>query len=265
MGFDLQLFAEDESEGGSYTYKDPVTGIWHDLPEGANELIGHIISSTRSTVQRELKGKLEPANKKLEELAQMNQTLTEELEALREQTMSADDKKKSEAKKEADKYTKQLDDMTKQSAQWQRKFFDMKLQSDIYSAFDDVGLYNPEQTAVVFIAEGKARIEERKDKNGNPTGDYITLVTLTLPKNENGETEEVTGTPKELFRKWVSQDRNLHHMTNGLRPGGGSRASNSGGTKSAEQNYQEAMEQAKKTGNFNDVARALALKYQIKV
>ena len=38
----------------------------------------------------------------------------------------------------------------------------------------------------------------------------------------DGKIEELTGTPLEIFPKWIMQSKNAHHLANNLKPGGDS-------------------------------------------
>ena len=100
-----------------------------------------------------------------------------------------------------------------------------KKHSDVYKAFGDTKLCNPSQVATLFLQEGRAEVREKLNDSGESTGDYETVLTIDI-SGKDGDIETLTGTPDELFGKWINQNKNSHHVKNDLAPGGGSYSKN---------------------------------------
>ena len=264
--FNLQFFGDGGILPATDTidYTDPLTGALVKIPEEMKSLMGHVITKTRKDVTKTFEERNKPILEKMESMAAENEEMAASIIELRESSMSGDEKKKAEKEKIRAEAEKALKVATEQAAHWQGQFYKMKQEVDIYRSFEDSKLCNPEQAAVLFMTEGGAKVEEIKDAAGNPTGKYTTMMTLSLPKGEDGEFEEVTGTPADLFKRWVSQNKNLHHLENGLKPGGGSKPGEGKQQPTGlKGQLQAAQEQYNKTRSKDDMARVISLKGQI--
>lgn len=233
-GFDLQLFA-GEGEGGTgegsggqagqgssgtedYIEKeDPVTKKMVKIPKSLDVLLGHYITSTRNSIEGKYKPLLETLEKDKTELVEVKA----ELDKIKEESMTAEER----AQKNAEKRIKEIEATALKDREESKKFKTLfektTIRNDLYGSFGDVKLCNPEQVATLLESEGNARVEEKVDDLGKPTGKYETRLTLEIT-NEKGDIEVIEGTPKAVFQKWINQERNLHHQINNLNPGGNS-------------------------------------------
>lgn len=216
---------EGEGEGNSSVFverEDPVTKKKIKIPKELDVFYGHVISATRKSAEEKYKPILEAVEQDKSELTEVRA----ELEKIREESMTAEER----AQKNAEKKIREHEVLVKRSVEEAEKykalFTQSTIRNDIYSSFGEAKLCNPDQTRMVFEQEGQARLEEIVDNDGKPTGRFETRVTIDLV-NDKGEAETVEGTPKQLFQKWINQDRNLHHQVNNLSRGGGSQG-NSG-------------------------------------
>ena len=209
--------------------EDPVTQTKVSVPKELSVLIGHMTSIERKNTESKVKAKYEPIMEKLREYENQVPELTAKLEELREASMSGDEKLKSQAERLTKEWQKKHETALNEAGQWKDRYMQGRLKTDIYGAFGDVKLCNPEQTALVFMSEGKAQVRDIIGADGKPTGDFETVVSLDFVKD--GKTETKTGKPAELFKEWINLDRNLHHQMNNLAPGGGSHAGKDGNGK----------------------------------
>jgi len=197
--------------------KDPVSGQTIKIPIEMEAYLGHVISSSRSTAESKYKPLVEKLEGDTSELAEIRT----ELLKVQEANMTAEEKAQTNAKRKITEHEIAAKNANESAAQWKSKFESTLIKNDILSSFRGTELCNPEQTAILLQSEGQAKAVETLDASGKPTGSYQTQITLQLA-NETGAVEIVEGTPSELFKKWVEQDRNLHHQVNKLAAGGGS-------------------------------------------
>ena len=147
-----------------------------------------------------------------------------ELLKIREASMTAEELATANAAKKIAEHEARSKNALEESVRWKSRFFDTMITNDIFGAFGDTKLCNPQQTAILLQNEGRAQVEPILDDNGTPTEYFQTKIYLKLRNETTGMMENVEGTPKELFKKWVNQDENLHHQLNNLAPGGSSAA-----------------------------------------
>jgi hypothetical protein len=225
--FDMQRFAEDGGDDGAgeaepkieyIDKKDPETGQSFKIPKDLEPIIGHFISSTRKEVEKRYKPMVEALESEKAEFGDIKA----EYEKLKEANMTAEERAQANAKRVIEEHERKTKAIVEESEKYRQLFFDTTKRNDIMSAFAGFDLCNPMQTAILLEAEGRARVEEKIDNDGKPTGFYETRITLNI-QNDKGETETIDGTPEELFKRWINLDRNLHHIKNPLNPGAGTR------------------------------------------
>jgi hypothetical protein len=238
--FDLQRFGpDDDDKGGDIDPKvlelakmfsgevvekeDPITKKSIKIPKELDAVIGHFISTTRAATE----GQYKPLLEKLEGESAELTDVKAELEKLREVNMTAEEKARADAKKVIVKHEAAVKTAEEKAAFYKNLFESEKVSNEIYGSFGDKKLCNPKQTALIFEKEGEAHLEEIIDAEGKPTNTFETRMSLMI-ENEDGEPIKCEGTPGELFKKWVEQEKNLHHLQNDLPPGGGSRSSGKG-------------------------------------
>ena len=207
---------------------DPVTKKPVKIPKNMESILGHFISTTRSSVEGQYKPLLEQLESESTEL----KDIKAEYEKLKEQSMTAEEKARENAKKVILEHEKKAKIASEKAELWEERFKKSTIKNDILSSFSfaNVKLCNAEQTALCFETEGRARVSEIIDPDGKPTGRFETRVSVMI-ENDKGETEEVEGTPAEVFKKWISLERNSHHVANDITPGGGTHRSSVGGKK----------------------------------
>lgn len=200
---------------------DPETGQRFKIPKDLEAVLGHYISSTRKEVERKYKPMIEALESEKAEFGDIKA----EYEKLKEASMTAEERAQANAKKVIDEHERKSKAIAEEAGKYKELFFDTTRRNDIMSAFSGFDLCNPVQTAILLEAEGKARVEEKVDGDGKPTGAYETRITLSIP-NAKGDMETIDGTPTELFSRWINLDRNLHHKKNSMNPGAGTRHMN---------------------------------------
>ena len=189
----------------------------HQLP--FQPLLGHVISATRKDTQ----GKYEGLEEQIEKLQSENEEfkgIREEFEKIQQEKMTAEERAQLNAQKVIQEHEKKTKEATEKASVWEKLYKETVVRNEIMTSFGDSKLWNPEQVAVLFEKEGNARVEEKVDYAGKSTGQYETIVTLNI-EDDKGIMELETGTPRELFPKWIKMDRNSHHLQNDLKPGGG--------------------------------------------
>ena len=264
--FDLQFFAEGDAGdgrpgGGDNTPKfsgqfkemtDPVSNQKVMVPVELETFFGHTISKTRDSIKKEFESKYQPMIDALQAEAGEGSKAKEELEKIRLEAMSAEERAQANAKKVIDEASKKEKAAMEEANKYKSLFEKSTIKTDIMSSFGDAKLCNPSQVAMLFEMEGQAVVSQKVNEEGKPLNEYETRVRLTL-EDKNGNPEIVEGTPAELFKRWISLDRNAHHVLNTSASGSGARPGSNkmGGMKGEEfqkmnpvQRMQLAREQA---------------------
>jgi hypothetical protein len=197
---------------------DPVSGKKVKIPVEYDSVLGHFISKTREETERRFKPMLEALESEKADLS----GIKAEYEKLKEASMTAEERAQNNAKKVIDEHEKKRKVAEDERDRFKNLFFSSTIRNEILSSFGDIKLCNPEQVAILFETEGGARPEELVDSEGKPTNRWGAKVKLML-EDDKGNPEEVEGSPKELFKRWIGLERNAHHVQNNIIPGGGSR------------------------------------------
>ena len=216
-------------EGPFIQKKDPVNGNVVNVPAEIEAYIGHMISTTRNSIE----GQYKPLVESLEGKAAQVPEIEAELQKLKEASMSAEEKAQTNAARKIAEFETIAKIKTDEATKWKAQYDKATIENSIYGAFGDTKLCNAKQTALLMESEGMAKVVEDIDSTGKHTGRYNTILELQLT-NENGGLETVTGSPQELFKRWIGEERNLHHQMNNLIPGGNS---SSGSRKSGSVDY----------------------------
>ena len=260
----LKLFPDDGAQpgGGDQTPEmmsilDPVTKQNVEIPKSVNDLIGHMISTERKITRDTVKKEFAPFMTSLESLKGENEELAKEVEKFKESQMDEKQKATAQAERQQKEIENKMKSLEDKSLFWQAKCFEMQKKDDVRKAIGDVNLRNPEQTVQLFLLEGDAKVEQIFDDTGKGTNEYRTYLKMSL-LNEQNQVEEVTGTPSELFSRWVNQPQNQHHIANNLTPGAGSQKGSQTGS-SEKTITREAFDK------MNSAERAAAIKDGVKI
>lgn len=209
----------DKNAGAKFIEKtDPVTGNKVKIPAELDNVIGHFISTTRSETEKKYKPLVEQLQNEKTDV----DALKAEMEKLRQANMSAEEIARENAKKVIQEHEKTAKMATEEAKTWKERFEKTMIKNDIFASFAGIELCNAKQTAILFENEGRAKISEKVDADGRPTGDFETRMIVELVDAKNNPMV-VEGTPEELFKRWIALDRNSHHRKNQLPVGGGSR------------------------------------------
>lgn len=227
--FDLQRHADDDPPKDEpkvewIDFTDPQTNKQVKIPKGVDVLIGHISARARKEAEEKYKPLLDAADAEKADFV----SVKAELEKIKEASMTAEQKAQADAQKVIREHEAKAKKAVDEAENWRSRFVKSTIRNDILSSFGDAKLCNPSQVALLLEQEGKARIEEKVGDDGKPTGEFETRITLELV-NDKGDIEIVEGTPQSLFKKWIDQDRNLHHQAVTMNPGGGSNGNNGRG------------------------------------
>lgn len=212
--------------------KDPQTGVMVDVPKGLESFVNHLVSGTRGVVKRELDEKygtlMSDVESRLKSKESENADVLSQLEELREENLTAEEKVAKKIERKLLDFEQQIQSAGKERDNWKDMFFKHKTKADIMSSFGNAVLCNPEQTSFIFLNEGRAEVREMIDNTGKGTGEYETIMSISIT-DKDGKVEEMSGTPLQLFEKWINQSKNAHHLQNNLQPGGGSHFSGASG------------------------------------
>ena len=207
--------------------KDPVSGQMVAIPKELEPFLGHLTSSIRSTEGDKYKGIIETLKGKETDFEEVKGAF----EQLKLDNMSAEERALAKDAARTKEYETKLNASYEERDIWKNRYEDSMIQNDIYGSFGQTKLCSTEQVAMVLKAEGNPAIVELKDDQGKGTGKFQTQLTLSLTNPTTGKIEKVEGTPKELFKRWIDEDRNLYHQLNNLAAGGGTKTT--GGTRLA--------------------------------
>lgn len=245
---DLQLFAEGDAGDGkpggdaipkfSGNFKemvDPISNQKVMVPVELETFFGHTISKTRDSIKKEFESKYQPMIDALQAEAGEGSKAKEELEKIRLEAMTAEERAQANAKKVIDEAAKEKKLALDEANKYKSLFEKSTIKTDIMSSFGDAKLCNPAQVAMLFEMEGRAVVSQKVNDEGKPIDAYETRVSLVL-EDKNGNPETVEGTPAELFKRWISLDRNSHHVLSTVTPGSGAKPGldKTGGMKSDE-------------------------------
>ena len=245
MGLPLIMMEGDKGGGGGaddivdppaggdefVTIKDPVTNEDVKVPKDLQSLFNHSVSGTRTATQNKMKeeygGILSEVELKLKTKETENEDILAQLQEIRERDMSAEEKAQEQLKVRLKEYDSKIETSNKEALKWKDMYYTDRKYRDIHGSFTGVNLCNPDQVAQLMENEGRADIREIMDSSGNATGNYETILTLNI-ENKDGEVVEMVGNPKELFKPWILQKKNSHHISNDLSSGGGTKFNNVG-------------------------------------
>jgi len=219
--------------------KDPVTGNSVKVSKSVSVLIGHQITAGRKAADEKYK----PIIDKLESDSEGNKGIKDELDKLKFDSLTAEEQIKSSTAKAIKEAEDKANGASLEIDVWKNRFQSTMVTNDIYGSFGDIKLSNPEQVGMLLQMEGRPEVTEIQDDSGKPTGRFETSLTLQLLNPTTGNMEAVKGSPKELFKRWIDEDRNLFHQLNNLASGGGTTSGGKGRT--AGTNY-EGMSPAQK-------------------
>ncbi len=206
---------------------DPKSGnkikVPKEIAASIKEIIGHTIATTRDKVKEEIDPLMNSLKNENADLTKIQ----DEYEKLKEKFMSAEEIAQANASKAIKEHERIAKTATEELTKWKNRFEKSTIRTDIMSSFGGAKLFNPGQVSLLFENEGKAKISEIVDGDGKPTGEFETIVTLTL-EDKDGKPETVEGTPAQLFPRWINLERNYYLRHIDLSPGGGSPPANKG-------------------------------------
>jgi hypothetical protein len=236
----LQMFAPDVGTGGggevppavdTVDMVDPVTGKTMKVPKEFSILLGHNIERARKDADKKADEKYKPILGELEKEKADFVVVKAELDKIKELSMTAEQRAETNAKKVIEEHEKKRVLAEKRAETGWGLYFDTVKKNDIYSAFGNTKLNDPEGTAIQFEYQGRAKVEQVIDSSGKPIENrYETRVTLEFA-DEKGNIETIEGRAQDLFKRWIEQPRNSHHIQNDLSAGGGSRPQGGAGGK----------------------------------
>jgi hypothetical protein len=248
LGYTMFMAPPDDGNGGDpdpvkFSGKmvekiDPVSNQKVLIPAELDAFFGHTISRTRDAVKIEYEGKYKPLLEALQAEAGEGSQAKAELEKIKLEAMTAEERAQANASKVIAEHEKVRKQATEEANTWKSRYEKSTIKTDIMSSFGDSKLCSPEQAMILFQIEGNARLSEVVNSEGKPTGEFETRVTLML-EDKNGNPEQVEGTPKELFKRWIALERNSHHVMNTMAAGSGTRPA--GGYKGGRLNEEALM------------------------
>lgn len=207
------------------TIKDPVTQQDVQIPKSLESFTNHLISGTRGVVKKDLQKEHDRLTGELrEQLAAKEKDYVEidaKLQEIQELGQTAEQKAKNEYDKVSKENALKVEKAETESKGWKDLYFEHKKVTDTFSSFDIKDVHNPEQVVQLFLTEGGAEVVEIINDQGEKTGKFETIVNIDI-EDKDGKIESLSGTPKELFGKWIAKKQNFHHVINTLEPGGGS-------------------------------------------
>lgn len=209
----------DEIKEGLVEITDPVTQSKVSVSADVQTLIGHMISMERRITNEKADAKYKPFLEKSAEYQNQNEGLMAELEKVKSGNQTDGDKAAEQYEIALKKFEEEKAGLSDQVNVWQGRYQADKIRNDVYAAFGTTHLSNPEQACILFITEGNAQVKPVFGSDGKETGEYQTVMRLTITDGEKVEDKE--GTPKELFSDWINQKKNAHHLLSTLQSGGG--------------------------------------------
>jgi len=178
------------------------------------EILGHAIAKERKQTKEKVTSEYSKYVDELNQYKADYETTATRLKEIEEKDLSQKDKEILELKRQVEGFTKKQKEFEDKASQNFEQFKNERIKGDVLSSFSGYELHNLNHAFNQFKADTKIDFEQ--DQEGN----YKTIVSATLP-NEEGAFETVTGTPQEVFSKWIALESNSYLLKNSLKPGGG--------------------------------------------
>lgn len=193
------------------------------------------VNALLASNKRSLQAKLSAAEKAHQELLE-NKHLTEEertrLETSLEELRAASRTKEQQLLHEKKTLEERLSAQLKEAQEKIGKTWQMYENSMIERALLDAAVsneaYNPDQVATLL--RRNAKLVEKKDEQGKPTGAYEVLVELADQHAETGEPITTTRTPDAALKRMKDLKQNLNLFKSGVVSGLGSHSATGGVT-----------------------------------
>jgi len=240
--------------------KNPATGGMMQVTPEVKELINSMQAITRKDATQKAEAKFKPTIEMVEGLQGNNSDLAEQLAQLKESQMSDSEKLQSQYNRNIKKSEEKIAELTEKLERVTEKQEKSKIKDDILKSFDGYNLVSLEDTLILFQADCKSRLEQKIDSAGNVTDESETRVEIILPDGQGGFAKK-DGTPEDVFKEWISQDKRKHLLVNGLAPGSGSSHSGNMDNASEADKLRAAHEDALKAGQFQ---KANGIKNQLR-
>ena len=159
QGDDPNVNTKPLFSGTTVEKKDPKTGEIIKIPIEMESYIGHIISTTRNSIENQYKPLVEKLQGDNTELSE----LKAEYDKLKEANMTVEEKARADAARKIAEHEVTAKNAQKDAEKWQALYKETTIKNDILASFGDTKLHNPEQVAILMKNEGRARVEEVLD------------------------------------------------------------------------------------------------------
>lgn len=248
-----------ETPPAAVQIKDPTTGQMIEVTPEVKTLINTMQGIARKDAATKTEQKFKPLQDLVDNVQAENSDLAKQFQEFKDSQLPKEEQLQNQYQRNIEAAELNAKTQTERGDKWKSKFYDNQIKNDIYGAFGEYSLVNSEDTAILFKQAGETRIEEKIDSAGKGTGEYETRVKIIM-SDDNGGYVEQEGTPKEIFKLWISQDSKKHLLANPLQPGAGSshggNTTPTTGLAKLEAQYDEAMKD-------KNMVAAIAIKSQI--
>lgn len=134
------------------------------------------------------------------------------IEEMTNQLLSKEELSKREREKIIKNYEEKITELSKGVENWQNRFYETTINTELMNAAVANDAYNPEQ--LLAILRPRTALVEETDSDGNKTGKFKTLVKLMI-KNDKGENLPLDLSPKEAVKKMAELDEYLNLFKSG--------------------------------------------------
>lgn len=190
-----------------------------------------------------LNNQLEELSKTAKLSAEQREELEKQIEDARNQLMSADERAAAQAAKLKKESEAALEVAKKDSIVWQTRYTDSKIHNEIVSAAVEYSAFAPGD--IVSLLRPAASIVEERDDKGKGTGNFKTVVKMTV-KEEDKEVEKLL-TPSDAVKQLLSSKAYLFKSKDKGGSGDGKPESGGDTDLSTIKDYNQYMEARKKT------------------
>ncbi|MDA3900054.1 MAG: hypothetical protein PF637_05995 [Spirochaetes bacterium] len=205
-----------------------------EAPKSFEDVLGKLGETERNMFNTFLGSKLSAERKKYKEheeelltkIAKAENTtgaLSQKLQEIEDAKLTDIEKIQKQVKSlaiEKESFLEERKQLAEKSGEWEKRYKNTLVRNDVYSAFKNHELFNPRQTAELFIAAGNTVVESVTDENDKETGEFRTVMEVAV-KDHEGKSKTLRGTPAEVFEKWIEQDENLYLLRNSMNSGSG--------------------------------------------
>ena len=187
--------AKNQGGGGDDRFKQ--LNFNNDQQEFVNKLLAEERKSAKAATDKTI-AELQKVQADKSTTETQRKALQTQIDELKAQHMSREDILKAEKESVQREMHTQLEVQKKESETWQNRFTKTTIKRELGDGASEAGAYSNKQ--IVAILEPNSKLVEERDSQGNPTGNFVTMVTME-GQNAEGKPAMLEYTVKDAIQK----------------------------------------------------------------